>query len=63
MSNYILEFCGEVKQIGQHACLIEVDGVSGWVPDSEADYINEPERGKEIKFLIPEWLAEKKGFI
>ena len=58
-----LEFCGEVKAVGKDACLINVDGVTGWVPDSKADYIDEPERGQEIRFLIPEWLAEKKGFI
>ena len=58
-----LEFCGEVKIISPNACLINVDGITGWVPDSEADYIDEPEVGKEIKFLMPEWLAEKKGFI
>lgn len=57
------EFCGEVKQVGQNACLITVDGVTGWVPDSLADYIDEPERGVEIRFEIPEWFAENKGFI
>jgi len=57
------EFVGEVKSVGQNACLINVDGVTGWVPDSEADYIDEPERGKEIRFTIPMWLAEKKEFI
>lgn len=59
----MLEFCGIVKQVGKDACLIEVDGMTGWVPDSKADYIDEPLRGQEIKFLIPEWLAEVKGFI
>lgn len=58
-----LEFCGEVKQISPNACLINVDGVTGWVPDSQADYIDEPEIGEEIRFEIPEWLATKKGFI
>lgn len=63
MADEMLEFCGEVKQVGQNACLINVDGMTGWVPDSETDYIDEPKRGKEIKFLIPEWLAIKRGFI
>jgi hypothetical protein len=63
MDEKMLEFCGEVKQVGVNACLINVDGVTGWVPDSVADYIDEPEKGIEIKFLIPEWLAENKGFI
>lgn len=59
----MLEFCGEVKSVGKNACLINVDGVTGWVPDSEADYIDEPKVGEEINFLIPEWLATKKGFL
>jgi len=58
-----LEFTGEVKAVGKNACLINVDGMTGWVPDSEADYIDEPEVGEEIRFTIPEWLAEKKGFM
>ncbi len=63
MGDEMLEFCGEVKQVGRDACLINVEGMTGWVPDSEADYIDEPEKGKEIKFEIPKWLAIKKGFI
>ena len=63
MSNEMLQFNGAVKHIGKNACLINVDGITAWVPDSEADYIDEPEKGKEIEFLIPEWLAEIKGFI
>lgn len=63
MSEKMLEFIGEVKQVGQDAYLINVDGMTGWVPNSEADYVDEPERGKEITFFIPEWLAVKKGFI
>jgi len=59
----MLEFVGEVKVVGKNACLICVDGLTGWVPDSEADYIDEPEVKKEIKFLIPKWLAKTKGFI
>jgi len=59
----MLEFVGEVKAVGHAACLINVDGVTGWVPDSEADYHDEPEKGKEINFEIPSWLAIKKGFI
>jgi len=57
------QFNGEVKTVGQNACLINVDGVTGWVPDSEADYIDEPIAGREIEFIIPIWLAQKKGFI
>ena len=63
MDENMLEFTGDVKQVGKNAVLINVDGVTGWVPDSLADYIDEPEVGEEIKFLIPEWLAENKGFI
>ncbi len=63
MNNEMLEFTGEVKHVGQNACLITVDGITGWVPDSEADYIDEPILQKEISFLIPQWLAERKGFI
>ena len=58
-----LEFCGEVKAITANACLIDVDGVTAWIPDSQADYIDEPKEKKEIRFLIPEWLAISKGFI
>ena len=63
MNSEMLEFSGEVIIVSSISCLIKVDGVTGWVPDSKADYIDEPEVGKEIKFLIPFWLAEKKGFI
>jgi hypothetical protein len=63
MGTEMLQFCGVVKVVGQNACLINVDGMTGWIPDSEADYIDEPKRGAEIEFLIPEWLAEIKGFI
>ncbi|MDP8268306.1 MAG: hypothetical protein P9L97_06205 [Candidatus Tenebribacter davisii] len=63
MGDEMLEFNGEVKEVSQNACLINVDGVTGWVPDSLADYVDEPEVGKEIVFFIPEWLAEKKGFL
>lgn len=59
----MLEFCGTVKVVGQNACLINVDGMTGWIPDSEADYIDEPLIDNEIKFEIPKWLADKKGFI
>ena len=59
----MLEFTGAVKVVREKSCLINVDGITGWVPDSQADYIDEPEEGAEIRFLIPFWLAEKKGFI
>lgn len=59
----MLQFTGEVKAITEKAVLLSVDGVTGWVPDSEADYIDEPEEGIDIRFEIPEWLAENKGFI
>lgn len=57
-----VELNGEVKDISKNACLVNVDGVTGWVPDSEADYIDEPEVGKEMNFIIPEWLSITKGF-
>ncbi len=60
MDEKMLEFTGEVKQIGKNAVLINVDGITGWVPNSEADYIDEPTRRGEITFLIPKWLAIKK---
>ena len=59
----MLEFTGTVMDVGQKACLINVDGVTGWVPDSLADYIDEPTIKGECVFLIPEWLAISKGFI
>jgi len=63
MSNQMLEFTGTVMDVGQKSCLINVDGETGWVPDSLADYFDEPTRRGEITFLIPKWLAIKKGFI
>ena len=63
MSNQMLEFTGLVMDVRDKSCLINVDGVTGWVPDSEADYIDEPEEGIDIRFEIPEWLAVIKGFI
>ena len=62
-NNEPLEFCGEIKDISTRACLVTVDGVTGWIPDSMTDYIDEPELGKEIRFTIPTWIAESKGFI
>lgn len=59
----MLQFVGLVKAVTQDACLINIDGVTGWVPDSKTDYIDEPIVDKEIKLEIPEWLATKKGFI
>ncbi len=61
----MMQFTGTVKAINKNgtSCLIEVDGMTGWVPDSEADYFSEPEIDKEITFEIPEWLANKKNFI
>lgn len=63
MTNKMLEFVGIVMDVSDKACLINVDGMTGWVPDSEADYIDEPAVRGEVSFLIPEWLAIKKGFI
>ena len=63
MAKTVLEFCGEVKVVGASACLINVDGVTAWIADSEADYIDEPEEGKEIRFTIPEWLAINTRFL
>ena len=59
----MLQFNGLVMDVRPTACFINVDGVTGWVPDSQADYIDEPKEGKDIDFKIPEWLAISKGFI
>ena len=59
----MLEFTGLVMDVREQSCLINVDGVTGWVPDSKADYIDEPEEGIDIRFEIPKWLAIIKGFI
>jgi len=42
---------------------LDVDGDLVWVPDSVADYLDDPIIGNEISFEIPEWLAIKKGLI
>jgi len=63
MDNKMLEFVGRVRTVSPNACFIDVDGIKAWIPDSLADYIDEPEDYEEIRFLIPKWLAEKKGFI
>ncbi len=63
MSNQMLEFTGLVMNVRDKSCLINVDGLTGWIPDSIADYIDEPVKGKEIRFLIPLWLANTKGFL
>lgn len=59
----MLEFCGTVEVVWHGACLINVDGITGWIPDTLSDYIDEPIVGNEITFEIPEWLADKKGFL
>jgi len=63
MSNVMLEFTGVVKATTDEACLINIDGVTGWVPDSKVDYTDEPIVGDEIDLEIPKWIAENKGFI
>lgn len=63
MADKMLRFNGLVMDVRGQSCLINVDGMTGWVPDSEADYIDEPVEGVDIEFEIPEWLAIKKGFI
>ena len=63
MSNEMLEFTGEIKALTDDACLINIDGVTGWVPESLLDYTDEPIVGKEIRLDIQEWFAVKKGFL
>jgi len=63
MSDEILTFIGEVKQISEKAVYLDVDGDLVWVPDSVADYLDDPIIGNEIRFDIAEWLAIKIGLI
>ena len=63
MSDEILTFIGEVKQISEKAVYLDVDGDLVWIPDSIADYLDDPIIRNEISFEIPEWLAIKKGLI
>ena len=59
----MMQFNGTVIDVREKSCLMRVDGVTGWVPDSLTDYIDEPVEGEDIEFIIPAWLALKKGFI
>ena len=59
----MLSFTGTVKAVGDEAMLMTIDGVTGWVPFSRIDWLQEPIVGSEIEVLIPEWLAERKGFL
>jgi len=42
---------------------LDVDGDLVWIPDSVADYLDDPIIGNEIRFDIAEWLAIKIGLI
>ena len=49
--------------INEKAVYLDVDGDLVWIPDSIADYLDDPIIRNEISFEIPEWLAIKKGLI
>jgi len=59
----MLQFTGVVKALTDDACLMNIDGVTGWVPESLLDYTDEPVVGEEIRLDIQGWFAEKKGFL
>ena len=62
-SNKMLEFTGVILVINHKANLLDVDGDEVWIPHSLCDYFNEPKKGHEIDFEIPEWFATKKDLI
>jgi hypothetical protein len=61
MSNTCHTFNGTVRATTYAAALIELDnGDEAWFPVSVCPDLEGCERGDEVEFECPEWLAEEK---